>query len=399
MRGSPGLHCLSMGRPRQRGNGAGSVYRIPGRPKPWAASVTVGWTLEGRPIRRARYASSEREAKAMLLEMVSARDHARPLPDDRMTVGKWLTLWIRDMDERDLRPSTKRAYTLAVRQLLPELGMIPLRKLRSPDVERALRSVPEGSRSGVRAVLSSAIKDAMRSGHVQTNEAALARVKAPRRGLPAPSRDDVRRVLAELETHRLHALYVLMAGTGLRVGEATGLRWEDIDLATVSADRDRQSSDVTDRPGHLTVRYQLQRIDGEHVLTDPKTDSSGRVAYLPEAVAVALRAHKARQAAERLRAGRKWRVADLVFTNPEGEPVAESTAQWVLAQACKRAGVRHVSPHDLRRFALTNVEERLGREAAQRLGGHTSPTMTERYISTTERMLRDAAEALGEAMG
>lgn len=378
-----------MGRPRHRGNGEGTTYHVPGRRRPWAASVTVGWTLEGRPIRRARYASSEREAKAMLLEMVAARETARPMPDDRMTVGKWLTSWLRSTSVTKLRPNTVNAYTYSVRLLLPELGNVPLRKLRSPQIEDALARIDV---TGVRSVLSTAMKDAMRAGHVQTNEAALARSpKAPRGKLPAPDVQTVRAVLEELSTHRLSALFVLLAGTGLRIGEATGLRWEDVE---------------DDR---LTVAFQVQRIERENrkpgetktepILTDPKTDTAGRIVFLPPVLQAALRSHKARQAAERLHAGRKWRKADLVFTTTDGEPVAESTAQWVLSRACKRAGVRHVRPHDLRRFYLSTVQDAVGMDAAQLVAGHTNPKQTAGYITVRDGLLTRAAEAAQEAIG
>lgn len=360
------------------------MYSVPGRRRPWAAVVTVGWTLEGRPIRRARYASSEREAKAMLLEMIAARETARPMPDDRMTVGKWLRLWFADLEHRDLRPNTIKAYERAVRLLLPELGAVPLRKLRSTQVEAALRSLGNKphTAAGARSVLSTAIKDAMRAGHVQTNEAALARApRSSKRKLVAPDTATVRAILSELESHRLSALFVLLAGTGLRIGEATGLRWEEIE---------------DDR---LTVRYQLQRINGEHVLTDPKTDTAGRIVHLPPVLQAALRAHKARQAAERLAAGRKWRHADLVFTNAEGEPVAESTAQWVLSQACKRAGVRHISPHDFRRAYLSVVQDAVGMDAAQLVAGHTSAKQTAGYVTVRDGLLARAAAAAQEAIG
>ena len=379
----------------------------------------------------------------MLLEMIAARETARPMPDDRMTVGKWLVTWLKAQEARGLRPNTLRAYERNVRLLLPELGSIPARKLRSTTVETILQAFPPATAAGIRSVLSTAIKDAMRAGHVQTNEAALARApRTAKRKLVAPDTATVRAILSELEGHRLSALYVLLAGTGLRIGEATGLRWEDVDglsprddgrgTGPVVQDSDAggtasvQRSDAMGRatdgariPGRdavridgdggvrggagggtasLTVRYQLQRINGEHVLTDPKTDTAGRIVHLPPVLQAALRSHKARQAAERLAAGRKWRKADLVFTTAEGEPVAESTAQWVLSQACKRAGVRHVSPHDLRRYVASQLADALGRDAAQRVLGHSAPMQTEGYITTRDAMLARAADAMEAAL-
>lgn len=377
-----------VGKPRVRGNGEGTVFPVPGRRKPWAASIVVAWTPEGRPIRRARYASSEREAKTLLVEMIAANTTSRPLPDDRLTVGKWLNLWLRRQRDRDdLRPNTVDAYDRSVRLLLPEIGGIPLRRLRSSQVATALadlrRSYTAHTVAGARSVLSTAIKDAMRDGHVLTNEAALARApRVSRRGLPAPDTATVRAILAALDGHRLRALYVLLAGTGLRIGEATGLRWAE-DIAGDS----------------LTVNLQMQRIGGEHVLTDPKTDAAGRIVFLPPRVIEALRVHKVRQAEERIAVGKRWRKTGLVFTTAQGQPVAETTAHWVLAEACRRAGLRSVSPHALRRFYATTVTDAAGRDVAQRLLGHTTETMTDRYVSVTDSARLRASAALEEAIG
>lgn len=324
----------------------------------------------------------------MLAELVAANVTARPLPDDRLTVGKWINRWLaRQKTEDRLRPNTIAAYDRSVRILLPVLGSIPIRRLRSSQVSDALASLrgrySPHSIAGARTVLSTAIKDAMREGHILTNEASLARApRVPRTTRTAPDSMTVRAILAAMEGHRLRPLYVLLAGTGLRIGEATGLRWEE---------------DI--QPDTITVHVQLQRMGAEHVLTDPKSDSSGRIVFQPPAVKDALRAHKARQAEERIAAGRKWRKSGLVFTTTTGEAIAESTAQWVLSEACKRAGVRHVAPHDLRRFYLTTVADVAGRDVAQRLGGHTAPTMTDRYLAITDIVRQAASDALQEALG
>lgn len=374
-----------VGKPKARGNGTGTVFEVPGRRKPWCAAVVVAWTPEGRAIRRVRYASSERAAKSLLADMQAAALVARPLPDDRLTVGKWLNIWL--SRQGHLRPNTVVTYDRSVRLLLREIGNIPLRKLRSSQVADALTGLrgryAAHSVAGSRSVLSTAIRDAMREGYVTTNEAALARApKLPRRGLPAPDTATVKAILAELESHRLHALFVLLAGTGLRIGEASGLRW----IEDIHADS-------------LTVNLQLQRIAGKKTLTDPKTDTAGRIVFLPAAVIDELRAHKARQAEERIAAGRRWKRRGLVFTTTLGEGLAHSTVQQVLGAACERAGVRHVSPHDLRRFYATVVTDAAGRDVAQRLLGHTSATMTDRYVSITDSARSMASAALEEALG
>ena len=84
--------------------------------------------------------------------------------------------------------------------------------------------------------------------------------------------------------HRREALFVATRGAGLRILEALGLSWPDVDLAT----------------GRLTVRKQLQRLIGQLTLTEPKSRSGRRSVILPAVAVDALRAHRLRQPEERL---------------------------------------------------------------------------------------------------
>jgi integrase len=82
------------------------------------------------------------------------------------------------------------------------------------------------------------------------------------------------------------------------LGEATGLRWEDIDLET----------------GELQVRQQLQKVGKRLVLQELKTVKSRRTLALPDVCLEALKAHRKRQLEERLKAGAAWTDSGLVFT-------------------------------------------------------------------------------------
>jgi integrase len=99
-------------------------------------------------------------------------------------------------------------------------------------------------------------------------------------------------------THRLEALFSVALACGLRLGEATGLRWDVVDLET----------------GEVQIRQQLQRVDKELVLQALKTDKSERTLMLPEVCITALRKHRTQQLEERLKAGPDWIDTGLVFT-------------------------------------------------------------------------------------
>ena len=80
--------------------------------------------------------------------------------------------------------------------------------------------------------------------------------------------------------------------------EATGLRWEDVDLDT----------------GELRVRQQLQACHKALVVQELKTVKSRRTLMLPDVCIRALRNHRKLQLRERLKAGKRWVESGLVFT-------------------------------------------------------------------------------------
>lgn len=100
------------------------------------------------------------------------------------------------------------------------------------------------------------------------------------------------------DEHRLGALFSVALACGLRLGEATGLRWEDVDLET----------------GEIRVRQQLQAVGKQLVLQPLKTEKSRRTLILPDVCVKGLRTHRTRQREERLKAGARWVDTGLVFT-------------------------------------------------------------------------------------
>jgi integrase len=125
--------------------------------------------------------------------------------------------------------------------------------------------------------------------------------------------------------------------------------------------------------------------------------SSRRVKLGPTVVA-ALRAHKARQAAERLRVGRDyWADLDLVFANRIGEPLDETMlATRTFKPAAKRAGVPDATLYDLRHthatHALTATADPVA--VAARLG-HASAKMT---LDVYGHALPDRVAAVADAV-
>jgi integrase len=225
------------------------------------------------------------------------------------------------------KPSTARSYRNAIdTHLKPAFGRLRLEQLSPQLVQRWMtaQAKEHGARRRValaRAALRSALSEAVRLDLVSRNVAA-ARFKVPKpkvRRIQPLDVSEAGAFVVAAHAHRLGALFTTALALGLRLGEATGLEWPHLDLAT----------------GELQVRQQVQAVSlpsrqptagGRRrrvlVLQDLKTEKSRRTLVMPEVCLAALKAHRVRQLEERLKAGAHWKSEhDLVFTTRRGGPL------------------------------------------------------------------------------
>lgn len=198
------------------------------------------------------------------------------------------------------------------------------------------RPVSERTARDAWTTLRAALNNAVRDELLTRNPAALLRVAKPRPGKARPwSVDEVRQFLESARTDGdpLYAAYVLILILGLRRGEVLGLRWEDVDLEA----------------GKLSVAYQLQRVRRQLLHRETKTESSEATLPLPAICATALRARRDDQEKHRVHAGRAWQDNGLVVTTRLGTPVEPRNFHREFKARCRKAGVREISVHAIRR--------------------------------------------------
>ena len=142
------------------------------------------------------------------------------------------------------------------RHVLPTLGRIPLVKLTPQHVQHLLKTLADTGLSPrtiayARAVLRAALQQAQKWGLVGRNVAQL--VDPPRltrHEFQVLTPEEARRFLEKARDDRLGALYTVALSLGLRLGEALGLRWADVDLDNNT----------------LQVRQALQRFGGDSTI-------------------------------------------------------------------------------------------------------------------------------------
>jgi integrase len=223
-------------------------------------------------------------------------------------------------------------------------------------------------------LLTFTLRDAVLWGAIPTNP--MLEFKAPKRPRRKPTRaltDAEYRDLLDAITYwrdghageggvqadksfALYDLVVVLAGTGLRVNEALGLRLTDIDLAS--------------QPPTVTVAGTLVQIGGEPVTYQDGTKShqgdNRTIAISDDAAAaltrqITLNAHP-----------------EYIFTTSTGNLISSRNMSRALRRA-RPERLDWVTFHTLRRTVATWIEETAGLEAASVQLGHSDPAITKTY--------------------
>ena len=286
--------------------------------------------------------------------MQRLRELQRTPARGQRTVGQQLAVWL-GMKRPSVRPSTARQYDAIIRARLgehPRFMGLRLTELDSRSVAEWRDAMTAAGLSGssvgaALTVLGMALKQAERDGLISRNPATgVAGPRVPAAARRTLSATEVRSIIAE-RGDPLRALWLVLVGCGLRIGEALALRWRDVDLER----------------GLLHVTGSMSR--GER--TEPKTMAARRTLAMPAFVWAALsnRTHHAEQ------------TDGPVFAGIHGRPL---DPRWVSRQwhdYCARTGLPQIRLHDLRHTCATLL---LGSgapiDAVKRYMGHTSIAMT-----------------------
>ncbi|MCA1707055.1 MAG: site-specific integrase [Actinobacteria bacterium] len=407
----------------------------------WHGFVTVGRKADGSIDRRHTRSRNEEVVRRKVRELERARDRGTVAKPGRApTVEQWMTTYLATIAVHRLAPKSHQDYSSLVRNwITPALGKHRLDRLRPEHLdhlygEMAAAGAAASSILKVHRVISRALKIARRREIVMRN---VAEFVDPPSVDPTEqdslSVDEARAVLAAAECQRNGVRWSIGLASGLRQGEALGLRWAYVNIDT----------------GDVRVYWQLQRTTWKHGCEDPHTcgvrlhraacapgctrhheqcpkpcppgcqrhasrcpqrTSGGlrfrkpkgtgrRVITLPAPLITALRRHKFDQDAERELAGELWEDHDLVFCQPNGRPIDPRRDWDEWRTLLDKAGVRHMRVHDGRHTAGTLLlEQGVHVRAVQQILGHSDVRTTQRYTHVADAVTRDAAQRIGAAL-
>ncbi|WP_240741778.1 site-specific integrase [Deinococcus sp. KSM4-11] len=263
----------------------------------------------------------------------------------------------------------RRLGTITPRDLEALYAGLTFQDTRTEDKTKG-KPLGDSMKRQVHNLLHRAFADAVRHGELLRNPADVARpaytrTAAQEEKVIAWSAKEAGAFYQVARPDRVGSVFCFMLATGLRVGEALGLRWENVNAKT----------------GVVHVREALVSLGGVAHRTTPKTARSRRSITVSGDALIILQEWQERPVLDVEAQGRRYVASDAVFTNTIGGPILPDTVYKQMRVLCNQAKVRYLGTHVLR-HTFISLQAASGRpvEVVSAHVGHAKASFTlDRY--------------------
>jgi len=228
-----------------------------------------------------------------LNKVLRERDIGTFVEPSKETLSEYMDKWLETAVKARVREKTYLDYKDRVRLYIkPALGELKLHEVAPEKIQELYTKMLDDGLSPrtvryAHTILRNALQQALKWGKLYRNPADLV-------DLPRQKKEEMKVLSPEQAAQFMDAaayspwkaLFSLLLASGMRPGEALGLKWSDIDF-----DGKR-----------VTINRSLTRTKGKSwVLEEPKTARSRRTIPIPSTVMNDLKEHRAEQAAVKLK--------------------------------------------------------------------------------------------------
>ena len=308
------------------------------------------------------------------------------------------------LEHKQIAARTKAGYRMLLdTRILPSLGKAYVQDLSARQIREFYKKLENAKTTNNRSkngklsgtyrrhyhqLLSAILNFAVKSGYITISP--MIAVDPPRMDTPEAAfldMEDIAKVMDVLECIKdpmWKAFFILEMYTSCRPGELIGLDWSDL------------------KDGILTIKAGSNYIKGQGtVRTDrPKTKASNREIVLPESVLKILEKWKARQAADKLKAGDAWPDHNALFTNTIGNRLYLNnvTGKWRKIQ--KAYDLKDAPLYSLRHTGASLLIESgcSIEEVSRRLGHSRASTTLDIYTHLFEKASQHTTDVMTDAI-
>lgn len=402
---------------KRRANRDGSIYKDGDG---YRVQILLGYDpATGDPLVKKARVKTHEAAIEKLQEMQALKRQGKLVESGSATLEVFVAHWLKNKVKPFRAPKTFEQYSWVLQtHVLPTLGKRRIDHIRRADVQALVAGLSKqrvksrakdpvaheekrrkrAERLGVPyepiehpllsrrslqaavAVLHSVMSDAIRDGMTATNPCEY--VELPKQSNKPPEwlpQGEVDKLVKALNGSTVREIVLFMLGTGARISEARGLRWQDVDFKT----------------GTVRICGQLHSAGGKLLYRPATKSNQDRTFGLSDPLKALLQEIKSKQMVDE--------IADedgIVFLNPYGRRFHSKYVWSHLRKACVNAGIKLVSPHKLRHTAATLAIEKTGDlHGVGKMIGHAQIALTaDLYGHADAGRLKPVTDALGEIL-
>ncbi len=316
-----------------------------------------------------------------------------------ITLDSWYAQWMQIYGVR-LRDSTRHQYNKMYDKVKDDIGHYKLKDINLNIVQKALNGLPSDAyRQRVRTMLLALFERALDNDYVLKNpvKATVWKIdNAPKQDKTPMNVEQEKLFLEHIYKPRVKhekiehvELIEFMLRTGMRLGEATGLTWDDIDFDNCII-HVRKNLVTT-----LGMEVDGTRKKRHPRFHKPKTESSYRKVPMTERVREILLYEKQRDELIAKKYPPLEGFEELVFVSWLNKPIYDDVVRRILRKFTMElrelydVSFPNVSPHILRHtFATRCVEKGMNLKVLQSILGHADfETTMNTYTHTTDDVL------------
>ncbi len=364
----------------------------------WYAEVFLGVDpITNKKIRKTKTFDLQRDAKDWELDTLQSYKIGE-LNFTKMNVTEYLDYWYETYAINNTKYSTQARYKTLLQSVKDHVGHLALDKLKTPHVDKMYADLKKiKTKKGDRRYSDGTILKVHKVFN-QAMEKAIAwdlLVKNPVKYATKPGENDTEMVVWTLEEvnffldsikdseiHNVYYPVLIAAHTGLRAGEISALKWENVNF----------------KEGSINVKYNAVEKKGQGVvLESPKTEKSKAKVIMTQELIKELKILKREHKKHKLENGIDL---DFVCCWNDGRPYRPTYISKGFRYHVEKLGLPYMSFHGLRHTHASILFE-LGatsQEISKRLRHSRVSTTDDIYIHLKEDTKKSTADLFNQAV-
>ena len=366
----------------KRTNGEGTIYqRSDGL---WRGELTLGYDTNGKRIKKVFHSKDLDKLQKKLNDERYKLDRNIITQNSDYTVSDWIQFWLENYKATTLKSKTYDNYEYALNShIRMSIGGLKLNKIRTDSIQQLYNQMHKRnlSTSTIRIVhvtLSQAFDQAIKNELIHTNPCkATVRPKSERKKVTAMTVQQHDAFLDGCKNTTFHNFFVFLLNTGLRMGEALALVWQDIDFQEKTITVNKTASDIVNRDEGATTKRKT-------IITEAKSSHSIRTVPL-------------NNTANEILMSQRDRNGLLVFSSKVGTMLMPRNINRSLGDLLKAKDLPDsITIHTLRHtFATRLLEKGVNPKVVSDLLGHASVQITlDVYSHVMPKVKSDAVNLL-----